>query len=99
MICEKEKLAIRQGLCRLHSEGWQVIQIDDGAGYTTAADLSVDEVVDSITAVYEASVKFLKDGCKTGAILFVMGNSPDEVVADNTLSYGFGDAVDLAFPI
>ena len=98
MIDEKEKLAIRQGLCRLHGEGWRVVQIDDGVGYAAAGGLSVDEAVDSITAVDETWVKFLKDGYKTGVIQFVLGNGPDEVVCDNTRSHGFGDAVDLAFP-
>lgn len=98
MIDEQEKKAIRRGLCRLLRGGWRVAQIDDGVGYAAAGDLSVDEAVDSITAVDETWVKFLKDGYKTGVIQFVLGNGPDEIVCDNTRSPGFGDAVDLAFP-
>jgi len=98
MIDEQEKKAIRRGLCRLLRGGWRVAQIDDGVGYAAAGGLSVDEAVDSITAVDESWVRFLKDGYKTGVIMFVMGNGPDSIVADNSCSHGFGDAVDLAFP-
>lgn len=75
------KPCVRDLLERLVSAGFAIDKVDDGGDLIEV--VSLDTAVDAITSVDESSV-FAKDtqGNSEPVLLIVLGNGPDEIVAD-----------------
>ncbi|MBU0564891.1 MAG: hypothetical protein KJ890_15485 [Gammaproteobacteria bacterium] len=96
MSLQAEKLALGLLLGSLCSMGWEHYELDDGDGWEFVGEGTIDETVEHCAAVELCNLRLRKDGNKAAGILLVWGNSPSELIADCSCSYGFEDAVDAA---
>jgi alpha-glucosidase (family GH31 glycosyl hydrolase) len=75
-------------LSRLQDNGYKIFSVNDGAemqiiDQNLSNRTSRKEATDHICSVDESAVALCKDG-KTFAVYIVLGNDPDEIVADYT---------------
>lgn len=96
MSLQAEKLTLGLIIGSLRSMGWEHYELDDGDGWEFVGDKSTEQVVEECYAVELCTLRMLKDGDKTAAMLIVWGNSPSELIADHSCSRGFDDDVDAA---
>lgn len=91
-----DQAGIRQTIRALKAAGYALSAVDDGDYYDQNeggdkdGDLKVateTEAIEAITAVDDAKLYAAKGGC-FGWVRFVMGNDPEEVVCDYTMSLG-----------
>lgn len=78
-----DRAGIRQTIRTLRAAGWELDYVCD-----QEEDLPVtneDEAIKAIMAVDEAFLN-IKRGDETGYVFFVLGNSPEEVIADSTVN-------------
>ena len=75
------KPCVRDLLERLVAAGFVIDQVDDGGDMIEV--ITIDAAVDTITSVDESTL-FIKDtqGPSDPALLIVLGNGPEEIVAD-----------------
>lgn len=92
-----EEQALARILRHLAKLGWTHYELDDGdSEWQHIEDNSIEQVVEDCRAVEACTLRFLKDGSKTGVMLLVWGNVASELVADHSESRGFGSDVDAA---
>lgn len=96
MSLQAEKLTLGLIIGSLRSMGWEHYELDDGDGWEFVGEGTIDETVEHCSAVEMCTLRMLKDGDKTAAMLIVWGNSPSELIADHSCSRGFDDDVDAA---
>lgn len=72
---------IQQAIRALRADGWELDKVYDGEELVVVSNET--EAIDAITAVDMATLNVRKAG-KTGHVLFVLGNSPEEVICDYT---------------
>lgn len=83
---------IQQAIRALRDDGWNLYTVDDGE--ETIAPVNETEAVEAIMAVDVATLHLVnaKSG-EHGSVLFVLGNSPEEVVCDYTVNLTALDAL------
>ena len=80
-----DRAGVTQIVRALDEAGWIAMRVDYGDGeYVTAH--GVPETVDEVMAVDDAFVIVARRGTGEAWVRFVLGNDPEEVVADYTLS-------------
>ncbi len=72
---------IQQTIRALVADGWALTYVFDGEERTAVANETA--AIEAITAVDESRLYVRRDGYK-GWVHFVLGNSPEEIVADFT---------------
>jgi len=83
-----DKSAISQTIHALTKAGWTLDRTDNGED---VRDLDLTDkaawlvALDEITAT-DAAHLFVKKGSERGYVWFVLGNDPEEVIADHTLN-------------
>jgi len=75
-----ERIAVSLVLKRLKDFGWEIIKVDDGGDEMENVN-TIDNAMDVIFSVCDSWVMVGKNG-KASSVRFVLGNDPDEVVAD-----------------
>lgn len=80
-----DEAGIRQTIRALRNAGYVLDYVDDGEEQVKVTN--ENEAVDAITAVDSAHL-FVKhnDGERASHVWFVLGNSPEEVIADHGIS-------------
>jgi hypothetical protein len=76
--------AIRQTIRALRAAGWTLDRVYVGDDEDQPVSTET-EAIAVITAVDDAYL-YVKRGDETGWVRFVMGNDPDEVICDHTLT-------------
>lgn len=79
-----DKAAIRQTIRALKAAGWTLDRVYGGEDEDQPVTTET-EAIDAVTAVDDAHLH-VKRGAETGWVRFVMGNDPDEVICDRTLT-------------
>lgn len=79
-----DRAGITQIVRALDKTGWTPTYVDYGDGESVGTH-GVQETVDEVMAVDDAFV-IVQRGTGDGWVRFVMGNDPEEVVADYTLN-------------
>lgn len=90
---EQEKETLTRILTGLEQRGWEAKSVDIGE----TENISVTSVQEAVEAVFEVDMSniLLKDANGNwGRILCVLGNSPEELVADYTVNHGLDKAMD-----
>lgn len=90
-----EEQGLSQLIEQLNKQGWPCAFVNDGEEDIPCKGKTVAQIVEDCAATEEAWLYFGTNG-RLGNLYLVWGNSPSELVADHSLSYGFGDAVDQA---
>ena len=89
-----ERSLLQQFLQALFQQGWQPHEVMlDGAWHHTPG---IEQTLHHIGQSTPPLIRVIKDGDKTGVILFAGGREPAGLVADHSHSYGLGEAIDLA---
>lgn len=78
-----DSAAIRQIIRAVRADGWEFRYVNDGEDNVIVENEK--KALEAITAVDLAYLFVKKDGLR-GYILFVLGNSPEEVAADYTVN-------------
>ena len=92
---KNDRAAIVQVICALKKAGWNPVSIADPETVMVKTK-TPGEIADLITGNYFSAVLyFKKDGpdIRPQCVYFVLGNDPDEVVCDYTMSDNEFDSV------
>jgi hypothetical protein len=81
--CRQERRVVWSLLHHLASNGWNPVLVFDGEEQVPLRDPK--EVMELVFNLDESTVTFQKEGRRHG-VLFVLGNSPEEVVGDYTIA-------------
>lgn len=96
MSFQQEKDELARVLLNMKQLGWEAWELDDGGGFNLVHHLDTAGIVEGCAAVDVCWMRFIKDGDKSGVMLIVWGNGPEDLIADAMGSYGFSSALDAA---
>ena len=86
---KSDRTAILQVIRALKKAGWNAVEISDPES-VIVKEMNPTEIADLITSHYYSAVLHFKktevENYRTQWVYFVLGNSPEEVVCDNTIS-------------
>ena len=83
---KSDSAAIRQTVRALREAGWKLDGVWDGEESEPATN--EDQAVELVTSLESAHLYVSKDG-KGAWVYFVLGNDPEEVVAEHTLNLSY----------
>jgi hypothetical protein len=95
MSIEKEKAGLAKVIRNLKAQGWQPYKVWDGGSDVPVARLEVEQVAEECCTTDESTLHFAC-GKNQGYTLLVWGNSPSELIADNSMGGGFDEALNSA---
>ena len=84
---KNDRAAVRQIVLALVEAGFTVNTVDYGDGETELVH-NVDDAIDEVMAVDESYLIFHDSRGNDFWVYFVLGNDPEEVVSDHSLSLG-----------
>lgn len=79
-----DRAGIRQAIRALRNAGYELLEVFDGE--ETVKVSSEKKAIDAIMAVDDATLFVTKNDGYNPWVRFVMGNSPEEVICDHTVS-------------
>ena len=95
-----EKAYLEQMIFKLAERGWKPCAYNDGGGHIAidTAVRGIHWIIEQVSAVDEAWLKFKNENGATRTVFLVWGNDPhgEELFADLSMGEGFEEAVDAA---
>lgn len=95
MSIEKEKAGLAQIIDRMKKAGWNPYRVWDGGENQSVLGRSTGEIAEVCCSTGDASLYF-DNGSEGHCAYLVWGNSPEELIADNSMGGGFEVALDAA---
>lgn len=98
MSIEQEKAGLAKIIDHMKAAGWVPYKLCDGEEFEPIQPGSATaEVVEACCATDEATLYFNTEPGRMGhSVFLVWGNSPSELIADNSMGHGFDVALDEA---
>ena len=91
---------VRSLLFRLQHDGFSLHSVHDGEELTIILSggirAAVREAADIITSVDRSNLSLSKNGERVATLMIILGNEPEELVADWVAASKFEDAIDEA---
>ncbi|CAD5377313.1 hypothetical protein OF001_U20240 [Pseudomonas sp. OF001] len=97
MSIQQEKAALARIITALLPLGWEPCKLDDGGDdLIDLSHMDTEDVVENCAAVDMCHLHFRDEACRVATVVIIWGNSPEELIADATMSHGFDEALEQA---